>query len=399
MTFRKVTADVVIVGAGIAGLWLHHRLNQQGFNCVLLENQQIGHAQTLSAQGIIHGGSKYALNGILTGAAQAISAMPARWKACFDGTGEIDLSAVKLFTEHQLLWSTNSLSSKMVSFFASKALQSRMQSVPKAERSGIFADKHFKGSLYQLDEPVVDVHSLLRALISPYQDKILKTPVLPAQWQHQNGQIQFVQFGDVLSLAAQHFVLTAGEGTQALLNALNIKQPAMQRRALQMLLCKAADPKQSLPQIYAHSLGSGSKPIATISSHPDKTGNVVWYLGGNLAEEGVGKPANQLINEAKALLKQILPWVELPELQWTTLNVNRAEPRQSGLSRPDNAFVESRNNLHIAWPTKLALAPDLADRVIEALKTANLQPQPASDLDGLEKATLAQPLWDRAFNQ
>lgn len=399
MTIRTVTADVVIVGAGIAGLWLHHRLNQLGFHCILLENQQIGHAQTLSAQGIIHGGSKYALNGMLTGAAQAISAMPARWKACFEGSGEIDLSTVKLFTEHQLLWSTNSLSSKMVSFFASKALQSRMQSVPKSERSGIFADKRFKGSLYQLDEPVLDVHSLLRALIAPYQDKILKTPDLPAQWQHENGQIQAVQFCETLQIKAQHFVLTAGEGTQDLLNALDIKQPAMQRRPLQMLLCKASDPQQSLPKIYAHSLGSGSKPIATISSHPDKTGNIVWYLGGNIAEEGVGKPADQLIEEAKALLKQILPWVELPALQWTTLNVNRSEPQQSGLSRPDNAFVETRHNLHIAWPTKLALAPDLADRVIDALTTTNLQPQPASALDGLAKATLAEPLWDRAFSQ
>jgi len=246
---------------------------------------------------------------------------------------------------------------------------------------------------------VLDVHSLLQALLKPYQDKILKTPDLPTQWQLDNGQIQSVQFGEALQIKAQHFVLTAGEGTQDLLNALNIKQPAMQCRPLQMLLCKATDPQRTLPKIYAHSLGSGSKPIATISSHPDKTGNIVWYLGGNIAEEGVGKPAHQLIEEAKALLKQILPWVDLPELEWTTLNVNRAEPQQSGLSRPDNAFVETRHNLHIAWPTKLALAPDLADRVIDALNTANLQPLPASELDGLEKASLAEPLWDRAFSQ
>ncbi|PTB84453.1 FAD-dependent oxidoreductase, partial [Pseudidiomarina aestuarii] len=111
MSQKIITADVVIVGAGIAGLWLHNRLSQLGYHCLLLENQKIGHAQTLSAQGIIHGGSKYALNGILSNAAQTISEMPARWKACLQGNGEIDLSSVNVFTEHQLLWSTQSLSS------------------------------------------------------------------------------------------------------------------------------------------------------------------------------------------------------------------------------------------------------------------------------------------------
>ena len=63
---NTLSTDVVIIGAGIAGLWLHHRLNKMGFHALLLENKSIGNAQTLSSQGIIHGGSKYALNGILS---------------------------------------------------------------------------------------------------------------------------------------------------------------------------------------------------------------------------------------------------------------------------------------------------------------------------------------------
>ena len=64
MTPQIISSDVVIIGAGIAGLWLHNRLNQMGFHAILLENDTIGNAQTLSSQGIIHGGAKYALNGI-----------------------------------------------------------------------------------------------------------------------------------------------------------------------------------------------------------------------------------------------------------------------------------------------------------------------------------------------
>lgn len=399
MSRKIITSDVVIIGAGIAGLWLHNRLNQLGYHCLLLENQQVGHAQTLSSQGIIHGGSKYALNGILSNAAQTISGMPARWKACLQGRGEIDLSSVDVFTEHQLLWSTQSLSSKMVSFFASKALQSRMQSIPKSERSGLFANNDFKGALYQLDEPVLNVSSLLKALIKPYATNILKTPAAIPEWIKQDDNITAIRFGDELEIQAQQFVLTSGEGAAELLQSLQLTKPSMQKRPLQMLLCKAKDPARPLPQIYAHSLGSGSKPIATISSHPDKSGNIVWYLGGNIAEEGVGKEPTILIKEAQALLKQILPWFSPPELEWATHNVNRAEPKQSGFSRPDSAYVSSHNNLHIAWPTKLALAPDLADKVIDVLTLEKLQKMSHPKQHTLPLAQLAEPLWDRAFNQ
>lgn len=396
MTRNIITTDVAIVGAGIAGLWLYNRLTQLGYHCLLLEKEQIGHAQTLSAQGIIHGGSKYALNGILSNAAQAISQMPARWKACLNGTGELDLSQVELFTEHQLLWSTQSLSSKMLSFFASKALQSRMQAIPKAACTGLFADAGFKGTLYQLDEPVLDVHSLLKVLSQQHPQRILKTPNQAAEFIRDRGKLTQLIYGET-EIQAQHYVLTAGEGMADLLNTIGLQQPHMQKRPLQMLLCKANHPAHALPQIYAHSLGTGSKPIVTISSHPDAAGNIVWYLGGNIAEQGVGKPADELILEAKALLKQLLPWYQLPELDWTTHNVNRAEPKQSNLTRPDSAFVHSEGNLHVAWPTKLALSPDLADQVIATLRQQGLSKGQHAEPSGLATAQLAEPIWDRAF--
>lgn len=396
MTEKHIQADVVIIGAGIAGLWLHNRLNQLGYHALLLEKGKIGQAQTLSAQGIIHGGSKYALNGILSNAAQAISAMPARWQACLSGQGEIDLNQVKINTNHQLLWSTKSLSSKMVSFFASKALQSRMQAVPKSERQGLFADPSFQGSLYELDEPVLDVHSTLTQLSKTYADRILQIPNGEMHCSFAKDELQSIHYCDV-KISAQQFVFTAGEGMGDILSALGLKKPKMQLRPLQMLLCKAKNPETALPKIYAHSLGSGSKPIATISSHSDKDGNIVWYLGGNIAEEGVGKSTDVLIKEAQVLLSQILPWYSPPELVWATHNVNRAEPKQSGFTRPDSAFVSSHGNVHIGWPTKLALAPDLSDKVITALESQHVQKTSRQNTDLLPRAEIAEPLWDRAF--
>lgn len=398
MSRQQLTTDVVIIGAGIAGLWLHHRLNDMGYHALLLENSEIGQGQTLSSQGIIHGGSKYALNGILSKASQVISTMPARWKACLEGQGEIDLRSVKKLTEHQLLWSQDRLSSKMVSFFASKALRSRMQSVEKKQRPAPFSDPAFKGTLYQLDEPVLDVPTLLDALVKPWQEKMLAVPThAKYHWQKNGDHIQSLLIGEQFKIEAKHFVLTAGEGSESVLSSLNLDKPAMQRRPLQMLLCKSRDASHPLPAIYAHSLGSGSKPIATISSHKDKTGNVVWYLGGNIAEQGVGKAPDVLIQEARELLTGILPWVELPELEWATHPVNRAEPQQSNRSRPDSAFVSSQGNLHVCWPTKLALAPDLADQAIKAIEQSGLKTSTHDNPD-FPHPTIAASLWDRAFS-
>jgi glycerol-3-phosphate dehydrogenase len=398
MSRRQLTTDVVIVGAGIAGLWLHHRLNDLGYHALLLENGEIGQGQTLSSQGIIHGGSKYALNGILSKASQVISTMPARWKACLDGQGEIDLSSVKKLTEHQLLWSQDRLSSKMVSFFASKALRSRMQFVEKKQRPAPFSDPAFKGALYQLDEPVLDVPSLLEAMVKPWQERMLAVPAdADYQWLKNGDQIESLLVGQQFEIKAKQFILTAGEGNESVIKSMQQEQPAMQRRPLQMLLCKSPDLSQPLPTIYAHSLGSGSKPIATISSHQDKTGNVVWYLGGNIAEQGVGKAPEALIEEASELLSEILPWVDLPELEWATHPVNRAEPQQSNRSRPDSAFVSSQGNLHVCWPTKLALAPDLADQAIAAIKQSGLEANTYHNPD-FPHPTIAASLWDRAFS-
>ncbi|MEQ8955080.1 MAG: FAD-dependent oxidoreductase, partial [Gammaproteobacteria bacterium] len=107
------STDIVIFGGGIAGLWLLNRLQREGFSCILLEKQQLGCGQSLASQGIIHGGLKYALGGSLTAATQAIADMPARWRDCFRGTGEIDLSACPVISEHYYMWSDGGVRSKL----------------------------------------------------------------------------------------------------------------------------------------------------------------------------------------------------------------------------------------------------------------------------------------------
>ena len=52
------STNIVIFGGGIAGLWLLNRMQNEGYRPILFETEALGGRQTLSSQGIIHGGLK-----------------------------------------------------------------------------------------------------------------------------------------------------------------------------------------------------------------------------------------------------------------------------------------------------------------------------------------------------
>jgi glycerol-3-phosphate dehydrogenase len=128
-----ISTDVLIVGAGVAGLWLNARLRRQGFSTVVVESASLGGGQTVKSQGIIHGGAKYALHGALSGASEAIADMPRRWREALAGKGELNLSGVRLLSEAHYLWSPGTLAGNLTSFFASKAVRGRVDQVKGSE--------------------------------------------------------------------------------------------------------------------------------------------------------------------------------------------------------------------------------------------------------------------------
>ena len=88
--------DVVIFGGGAAGLWLLDELSRSGCSALLLEANRLGQGQTIASQGIIYGGLKYALSGLLTGSAANIREMPLVWQECLAGRRAPDLSETSL---------------------------------------------------------------------------------------------------------------------------------------------------------------------------------------------------------------------------------------------------------------------------------------------------------------
>ncbi len=384
-----LSTDVLIIGAGVAGLWLNARLRDQGFSTVLVESASLGGGQSVKSQGIIHGGAKYALHGALTGASEAIADMPRRWREALAGNGELDLRGVRLLSEAHYLWSPGTLAGNLTSFFASKAVRGRVDQVKGDHLPPALQDPRFKGKVYRLAELVVDVPSLIARLAELAGDSLLAgQQIEPLQ---ENEELVGLRV-DGREIRAQRIVFSAGAGNAQLLETLGLSQPAMQTRPLHMVLVKGP----SLKPLYAHCLGGGPKPRITITTHPAADGQWVWYLGGDIAEaEGVAREPAAQIAAAQQELGKLLPWVDLSQAQWATLRVERAEPAQSGLVRPDNAFLADQGRLLVGWPTKLALAPDFADRVLTAFKQDGIVPSTTQPLPALPRPPLAQTAWEQ----
>lgn len=385
---QVLSTDVLIVGGGVAGLWLAARLRGQGYSTLLVENASLGGGQSVKSQGIIHGGAKYALHGALTGASEAIADMPRRWREALAGDGELDLRPVRLLSDAHYLWSPGSLAGNITSFFASKAVRGRVDQVKGEALPPALQHPKFKGKVYRLAELVLDVPSLIQRLADLAGDGLLAGHAIEPL---REGDELVGLVVDGRAIRAQRIVLSAGAGNEALLQALGIQQPGMQRRPLHMVMVKAP----SLKPLYAHCLGGGPKPRVTVTTHPAADGQWVWYLGGDIAEaDGVARNEAEQIAAAEKELRDLLPWIDLSAAQWATLRVDRAEPSQSGLVRPDNAFLADQGRLLVGWPTKLALAPDFADRVIAALERDGVQPTQQPPLPELPRPNLAQPVWE-----
>lgn len=384
-----VRVDVAIIGGGIAGLWTLSRLRKRGYSVVLIESEALGAGQTICAQGIIHGGTKYALQGKVTESAQLISEMPAVWRRCLNGEGEIDLRG-SLLVEHQYLVATRSPRSWLTGFMASKLLGDRVEKLPGVGVShypSVLRQAAFRGTVYRLDEPIVEVASVLMAFADRHRDAIVlcEGPAVPSG----DGAIT-LRYPNQPTLVVRPSctIFAAGGGNSALPWA------PMQQRSLHMVLVRGLGLSGPL---YGHFLGSGDIPRLTVSTHYDTNGQLLWYLGGELAETGVNRDSQEQIRMARRELGILLPKMDWARTQFATFTIKRAEFHQEDGNRPIGPTIIRDGRTLVVWPTKLALAPLLAQQVEQMLRTLDLRPKTA-DLRILEdwpRPKVATYPWDR----
>tara|TARA_R110002110_G_scaffold205066_7_gene417128 strand:- start:266025 stop:267221 length:1197 start_codon:yes stop_codon:yes gene_type:complete len=389
--------DIALIGGGIAGLWTLNQLRASGYSAVLFEHRALGSEQTIASQGMIHGGVKYALSGAWSGGSEIISTMPDTWRAALAGQGKVDLRGCRVLSDDFYLWSNTGLQSRVSTFFASKLLRGRVQKVTGQQRPAPLQDPAFKGQVYRLVDLVLDVPSLLETLVARHADAVFSVDWNSAELQREANQARIRL--PHCTVVPQQLILTAGSGNAALMQALAADTPAMQRRPLQQVLVK----HEYQEPFYGHCMGSNPSPRLTISSHRTQADEPVWYLGGDLATQGTDSDPAVLIERAREELHGLLPWIDFGHCEWRTIRLDRAEPKQSKLLRPDTAYVgaiEGIDNALVAWPTKLTLSPDLGNAVEKALQERGIQPQHQPDLatlSALGQPPVAKACWDSLF--
>ena len=385
--------EVVIFGGGAGGLWLLDELSRRGRRAVLLEVNALGTGQTVAAQGIIHGGLKYTLQGLLTNSATSIREMPAIWRKCLDGQREPNLSNVRRRSNECYLWRTESLSSRLGMFGARWGLSVAPQSVSADDRPEIL--RSCPGTVARLPEQVISTVSLIEVLAARNRERLLK--IDPARIAFEcggSGEVTSIRLGrasgESLELHPRVVVFAAGAGNSALRRSVGLMAEAMQRRPLHMVLLRG----RQLPEFQGHCV-DGAKTRVTITSDRDSAGRTVWQVGGQIAEDGVAWDAHTLLANAREELQAVLPGLDLSTVKWSTYRVDRAEGVVPGGKRPESVQIRHDGNCLTAWPTKLALVPQFVAEIVKAIAKLDRIASERAESNGTESGFRASRSWER----
>lgn len=397
---KEFDCDVAVCGGGIAGLWAMHALRARGFHPVLLERHTLGGLQTLSAQGILHGGMKYALDGKVDDIALRLREMPRRWLDAMDGQGEIDLTKVQILSENQYMWSDGSLSGKVTSAMGARMMHGEVEALERSAWPAAFRDLDYRGTVRVLKETVIDVRSAVRSLAEPLAGSLFQAEDLRMQMEgdHVSSLEIHGTNHDPISLRPRCVVFTAGIGNEDAAARLPIHQPATQRRPLRQMLLRGPVWKLygHCLEFNRHSLTLDPKPRVTITSHTMPDGTPVWYLGGNIAEKACKmNSVDEAIQFTRHELAAIFPkvrWQDFPIAAW---DIDRAEPHQSLRFMPSEPTVSMHGNCMLAWPTKLVFAPGLATRIVQEV-VERFSPLPQSTPLPLPSPNIGQYPWELA---
>ncbi len=403
---KKYNFDVVVIGGGLAGVWTHSLLKKAGYSCCLLEKKSIGGEQSLLSQGIIHKGMKYLLGKFLPDIAGNLWQTAELWDAALSGKGELNLSETEIYTEKQLIWQSQGFLASFFTKGSQKIFQSQVQKLAPLELP-FWLDK--QKTAFWVKEKVINSHSLFQNFYSQQKEDYYGIDALK-KIQIFNNSIS-LELGGVL-LEAQKIILAAGRGNIALAEKLNIKQK-IQLRPLKMLAVKFTPAKQRVGgvknstnaenfKIYGHCIGQSAKPLFSISthsrkSHYGKNSELVYYLGGKIAEDGVGGSNEMLVAKAKELVAKNTK-LKLEEAEWRCIKVDRAEPEQKKGGLPDAAFAECFDKAVLCFPVKLALVPQMALAIKNLLKKEKILPlYPQKKIQELPQAKLGGAFWETLF--
>ena len=388
-TMTSAHCDIAVIGGGIAGLWALHRLKSAGYSAVLIESDSLGGAQTLASQGILHGGQKYNLGGKSDSITERLRDQPGHWLRCVAGEESPDLSGTKILSDHQLMWAGGGLIAATAAAVGVKTLEGQVEKL-RGERPAVFEEIGFKGSIYKLHETILDIKSVVEALVKPVADDCYCAEISDFQTGPEGlKSITLRSQDETVELSADAFLFSAGSGNELAAKELDFPMPATQRRPLKQVMVR------DVPwTLYGHCIQASPKPRATITTHPGG----VWYMGGDIAEKSVGKSDEEAVRFAASELTAIFPGIDWSAYEFAAWDIDRAEPHTPSGKLPPDPVLHDQGNAALAWPTKLVLAPALADRALNWAKECTVPSGADADRLSLPKAPVGLYPWELATN-
>jgi glycerol-3-phosphate dehydrogenase len=326
--------------------------------------------------------------------------MPEIWRSCLRGEGEINLRGARVLSEGQYLWTSAGIGSRLVGAAASRVIRTEVARVER-EEAAPFAGAPRGVDVYRVEEQVLDPRSVVGAIAERHAGCILQTGnpecvQVRLDGAHVHAAVAIGAPGDgTVEIGAGAVVLAGGAGNEALLEMLRSgagasarnghagpgdgrpawAPPKMQRRPLHMVMARGGD----LPELFGHCIGLSDKPRITVTTQrqTEGAGGVVWYIGGQLSEDGVGRTEAEQVEAAKAEVRACLPWIDLSGTGWATLRVDRAEGLTDRGTRPDEPLVRALERVAVVWPTKLAFAPAAAAGVMGCIDAMGFESRSA----------------------
>ncbi|MBS3128692.1 FAD-dependent oxidoreductase [Candidatus Woesearchaeota archaeon] len=372
MTEKEV--DIIILGGGVAGLWILNALTAEGYSVVLLEKQKLGQGQTICAQGIVHGGFKYVVPGkYRQGTASEVRNMPQRWREhCSGQRKNPDLSGLQINSPSCYFWLSKGRGLRGVFEEAFSTVGIGLLNSPPVDVTDSVPLwlKKSAAKIYAVPEQVIDSSALLQELAKFNLSQIYyfdSVSFIKERDRVRSVSVKEQKTGEEITFSAQAFLLTAGIGNQELVEAMGYPQTVMQIRPLRQLLVSG----NGLPELWGHCI-DGGKAVASVTTHKNpRTGEKVWNIGGEIAENGYKQDPEVLIREGRALLEKLLSGVDFSQTKWSTFDALRAEEPNDNLL-PSGVSIRQIENIFVCFPTKMAMAPVLADQIVLLLEKEHI---------------------------
>lgn len=313
--------------------------------------------------------------------------MPNIWKEALNGKGQVDLSQAKTNANSQHLLIPSGVFGNVTKILTERAFGENVHTIKQEEWPDGIKNSGFNGSLIFMDEPVLDIPSVISALAMPYQNSIRKISYAKSKKPFEFLKNQNIEAKQIIFTTAtdNHDIATQMKDDDGL--------NTQKRPLLQGMLKNAPFP------LWGHLVGKTDKPVASITTHKDQNNNLIWYIGGSVAERSTQAPPTQTYNATIKAIKSYLPNVTTNKMEWDVLPINRIEGQSKTQHwLPDTPTIHDTKNALYCWPTKLTFAPMLAQMIVKKLEEKNITPSHIeNDYTVLPPVEYAKTPWDKAI--